>query len=127
MNKLSIDYPPTLKFVDAIKGEIGGGFTFSKNEINIDTSYLFNPTYKVVGTKNGEKITVTSPKEKLPLYGPKDMVENILNIQSKHGNLGFDKLEMEPVTDEDNRNYLKQQIFHEVVHAQQHMFMRKTE
>lgn len=122
----NIDYPADLKFYAGDDGVMAGGFTFSKNEISFSLSDLLDFDTKIVGVKNGKKITLTSPSCMLPLFIDKKSAEEFIQIHSKNGNLGFDELIVEPLTDDDRRQYITQKVAHEVIHAQQHMIMRQT-
>ena len=122
-----LDRPAHLRFVTDNEGVAAGGFTFAKNEIVLSMSDMLDSDAKVVGIKNGKKVVLTSPKNKLPLIADKNSAEKFVEQYSKFGNLGFDQLVVEPVTEEDQRKLIIQKIVHEVVHAQQHMILRQTE
>ncbi len=122
-----IDKPADLKFYGKDDGVMAGGFTFEKNEIALSLSDLLDYDTKIIGIKNGKKVTLTSPSCKLPLFIDRKSAESFINIHSKHGNLGFDELLVEPLTEDDQRKYITQKIAHEVIHSQQHMIMRQTE
>lgn len=122
-----LDRPAHLRLVGDNDGVAAGGFTFSKNEIILSLSDMLESDSKVVGIKNGKRVVLTSPKNKLPLIANKESAEKFVEQYSKYGNLGFDQLVVEPVTEDDQRKLIIQKIAHEVIHAQQHMIMRQTE
>lgn len=127
MNKdFNIDKPAKLVFVGENDGVTGGGFTFEKNEIDLSLSDLLSDT-KIVGIKDGKRLTLISPSVGLPLFVDKQLADNFIKMQSQNGNLGFDELIAEPVTDDEQRKFIVQKISHEVIHAQQHMVLRQTE
>ena len=128
MNKeLGIDKPAKITFTTSDDGIAGGGFTYSKNEINLSLEDLLASDTKIVGIKDGKRTILISPSVKLPLFVNKEMANQFVEHHSKNGNLGFDQLVIEPVTDEEQRKLIVQKIYHEVVHSQQHMIMRQTE
>ena len=122
-----IDNPAELSFVYDETSQLGGGFTFNKNQIEMNIYDLMHYDKKIVGIKNGKKYPIISPSEKIPLFVDKQNGERLLEIQSKQGNLGFDKLVMEDVTPKEHRKFIIQKIAHECVHAKQHQILRETE
>ena len=122
-----IDKPATLNFVIKNDGVTAGGYTFSKNEIDLSLEDLLNSDTKIVGIKDGKKYTIVSPQVKLPLFVDKKSAEQFVQMYSQNGNLGFDMLVAEPVTEDEQRKFIVQKMAHEVVHAQQHMILRQTE
>lgn len=122
-----IDIPPQLKFYGDNDGVAAGGFTFERNEIAMSLSDLLGSDTKIVGIKDGKRTVLVSPKVKLPLFVDKKSADDFLKLHSQHGNLGFDSLVAEPLTEEEKKKLVIQKIAHEVVHAQQHMIMRQTE
>lgn len=128
MNKsLRIDKPAKLQFFGENDGVFGGGFTFEKNEINLSLADLVGNDTKLVGIKDGKKVVLVSTSVQLPLFVTKQLAEEFIQMQSKSGNLGFDKLVAEPVTDKEMKKFVYQKILHEVIHSQQHMILRQTE
>lgn len=128
MNKdFGIDRAPHLRFVGNNDGVVAGGFTFSKNEITMSLEDLMESDTKIVGIKNGKRTVLTSPKNKLPLFVSKQMAQASVAALAKNGNLGYDQLVIEPLTEEEHKKFIVQKISHEVIHAQQHMVMRQTE
>ena len=125
--ELGIDKPAKINFTTSDDGVTGGGYTYSKNEINLSLEDLVSSNTKIVGIKDGKRTILISPSVKLPLFVNKEMASQFIEHHSRNGNLGFDQLIAEPVTDEEQRKLIIQKIYHEVVHAQQHMIMRKTE
>jgi len=122
-----IDKPAQVKLVSDDDGVVAGGFNFNRNEITLSLSDLLGSDTKIVGIKDGKRTVLTSPSVKLPLFIDKKNAENFLTLHSQHGNLGFDKLVAEPVTEDDKRKFIAQKVAHEIIHSQQHMIMRKTE
>lgn len=121
-----IDKPAELKFVTNKDGLTAGGYTFSKNEIDMSLEDLLDNNMKIVGIKDGKRMTLVSPKVKLPLFVDKNSADNFVQMHSQNGNLGFDQLVVEPITEEEQRKFIVQKIAHEVIHAQQHMILRQT-
>ncbi len=122
-----IDRAPHLRFVGNNDGVVAGGFTYSKNEISMSLEDLVESDTKIVGIKDGKRTVLTSPKNKLPLFVSKQMALVSVAALAKNGNLGYDKLIIEPLTEDEHKKFIVQKIAHEVVHAQQHMVMRQTE
>ncbi len=118
---------PELKFVYDEKSMLGGGYTFSSNKIEMNLYDLMSCNYKIVGIKNGKKLPLISPKEKLPLFINKELGEEFINNNNKKGNLGFDKLILEEVTPQEQKKFILHKIAHECVHAKQHQDLRETE
>lgn len=124
---LGIDIPPELKFYGDNDGVTAGGFTFERNEIGMSLSDLLGSDTKIVGIKNGKRTVLVSPKVKLPLFVDKKSADEFVKMHSQHGNLGFDQLVAEPLTEEEQKKLVVQKLAHELIHAQQHMIMRQTE
>lgn len=122
-----IDRAPHLRFVGDNDGVVAGGYTFNKNEITMSLSDLMESDTKIVGIKDGKRTVLTSPKNKLPLFVSKQMAQMSVFALAKQGNLGYDKLVIEPLTEQEHKKFVVQKIAHEVIHAQQHMVMRQTE
>lgn len=117
-----IDLPAKLNFVTNKENNVGGGYTFSKNEINMNISDLVNSDTKIVGIKNGQMVTLLSETERLPLFIDRKTAEDF--VKSQENNLGFDQLIAVPVTKDEHRKFIIQKLTHEIIHAQQHMIMR---
>jgi len=122
-----IDKPAEIKLVGDSDGIRGGGFTFEKNEITLSLGDLLDSDTKIVGIKNGKRTVLVSPIVKLPLFVDKKSAEEFVKMQSQNGNLGFDQLIAEPVTENEQRKFITQKVSHEIIHSQQHMIIRKTE
>ena len=122
-----IDVPPQLKFYGDNDGVAAGGFTFERNEIAMSLSDLLSSDTKIVGIKDGKRTVLVSPKVKLPLFVDNKSANEFIKLHSQHGNLGFDELVAEPLSEEEKKKLVIQKIAHEVIHAQQHMIMRQTE
>lgn len=122
-----INNPAKLNFVYDETSKLGGGFNFKNNNIEMNLYDLLNSDKKIVGVKNGRKIPLVSPKEKLPLFINGELAEEFVNTQNKNGSLGFDKLIVEDVTVNEQRKFIIQKIAHECVHAKQHQRLRETE
>jgi len=130
-NKINQDFgithPAKLNFVYDETSQLGGGYTFNKNEIEMNLYDLMTSNKKIVGVKNGKKIPLISPKEKLPLFINKETADMFVDMHNKNGSLGFDKLIVEDVTPKEHRKFIIQKIAHECVHAKQHQILRETE
>ena len=123
----NIDYPPKLNLYSGKDNITSGGFTFNTNEIGMCLEEMLGYNYKLVGIKNGKKTTIISPNGNIPLFADKASLDMIAKLHSTRGNLGFDSLSVEQVTDNDLRHFVVQKISHEIIHAQQHMVLRQTE
>lgn len=122
-----LDNPPALKFYGDDDGVMSGGYTFNRNEISLSLSDLLSSDTKIVGIKDDKRTILVSPKVHLPLFVDNRSANSFVAVYSKIGNLGYDKLVTEPVTDEEQRKLIIQKLTHEIVHAQQHMIMRQAE
>ena len=122
-----IDQPPKLVFADENNGATAGGYTFQRNEIDMSLQDLMGSDTKIVGIKDGKRMTLVSPSVKLPLFVNRANAEQFIKMQAQHGNMGFDQLVAEPITEDEQRKFVIQKLAHEVVHAQQHMLMRQSE
>lgn len=122
-----LDIPPKLKLYGDNDGIMAGGFTFERNEIGMSLYDLLGSDTKIVGIKDGKRTVLVSPKVKLPLFVDKKSADEFIKLHSQHGNLGFDKLIAEPLSEDEQRKLIVQKLAHEVIHAQQHMIMRQTE
>lgn len=122
-----IDNPAKLNFVYDETSQLGGGFTFNKNEIEMNLYDLMMCDKKIVGIKNGKKIPLVSPKEKLPLFIDNKTAKQFVEQQNKNGSFGFDKLVVEDVTPQEYKKFIVQKIAHECVHAKQHQILQETE
>lgn len=118
---------PELKFVYDEKSMLGGGYTFSKNIIEMNLYDLMSCDHKIVGIKDGKKLPLISPKEKLPLFTSKELGEEFIKNQNRNGKFGFDKLILEEVTPQEQKKFIIHKIVHECVHAKQHQDLRETE
>lgn len=124
--EFGIDKPATLKLYGSSDGVQAGGFTFSKNEIGMSMQEFVDNNYKVVGIKNGKKFTIMTPDTKLPLFATKELCEQFVNAQQNPFKAIFDKLEVEPISQNEQRKFVIQRLAHEIIHSQQHMVMRQT-
>lgn len=122
-----IDIQPSLSFVGNDDGIAAGGFNFEKNTITLSLEDIMGSDTKIVGIKNGKRTILFSPSVKLPLFVNKEGADAFVEKFSKAGKLGYDELVVEPVTPEEQRNFIIQKVSHEMIHAQQHMFIRQTE
>ncbi len=123
----NIDNPANVKLVSQYDGVTGGGYQFYKNEITLNYEDILGSDTKIVGIKNGKRTVLTSPSVKLPLFVDKKSAEEFLKLHSQNGNLGFDQLVAEPVTENEQRKFISQKLAHEIIHSQQHMILRQTE
>ena len=55
--ELGLDIPPKLNFISTEDKIKGGGYTFLKNEINMNLADLTDTNLKIVGIKNSKKET----------------------------------------------------------------------
>ena len=118
---------PKLNFVYDENSVKGGGYSFSKNSIDMNLYDLITSDYKIIGIKNGKKYPLVSPSEKLPLFVNKDIAKQFVETKNKSGSLGFDKLIAEEVTTKEQKKFILHKIAHECVHAKQHQILRETE
>ena len=124
---LGITTPAKLNFVYDETSQLGGGYTFSKNEIEMNLYDLLMCNKKIVGIKDGKKYPLISPKEKLPLFINNDLANEFVNMHNQNGSLGFEKLVVEDVAPHEHKKFIIQKIVHECVHAKQHQILRETE
>ena len=124
---LGLENPPELKFVSDDDGVQAGGFTFSKNEISLSLSDILDSDYKIVGISGDKRTVVTSPSVQLPLFTNQKTAQMVVYSKSKSGNMGYEKLAAEPLTEDEQRQFIVQKISHELIHAQQHQIMCQTE
>lgn len=122
-----ITHPAKLNFVYDETSQLGGGYTFNKNEIEMNLYDLITNDKKIIGIKDGKKYPLVSPKDKLPLFINKNTATQFVELQNKNGSLGFDKLIFEDVTPKEHKKFIIQKIAHECVHAKQHQMLRETE
>lgn len=125
--ELGIDNMPTLKFYGPSDGVMAGGFTFGKNEISFSLSEIFDNNHKVVMVKNGMYKLLTSPNDNMPLFIDKTNGEQFVNAQRPQFQKIVDDLKLVSMTDDDFRKFVIHKMYHELIHAQQHMIMRSTE
>lgn len=125
--ELGIDVLPKLKFYGASDGVYAGGYTFSKNEISFSLEEFFANDHKVVMVKNGMYKLLTSPKDNMPLFIDKKNGEQFVKANKAQFKQIVDDLKLVPMTDADTRKFIIHKIYHELIHAQQHMIMRETE
>lgn len=125
--ELGIDILPTLKFYKESDGIVAGGFTFNKNEISFSLNEIFDNNHKVVMVKNGMYKNLTSPKDNMPLFIDKNLGEQFISANEAQFKKIVDGLKLIPMTDNDFRKFIIHKMYHELIHAQQHMIMRSTE
>lgn len=130
-NQINSDFgittPAKLNFVYDETSQLGGGFTFNKNTIEMNLYDLITCDKKIVGIKDGKKYPLVSPKEKLPLFINKTLANEFVNTHNQKGSLGFEKLIVEDVTPEEHKKFILQKIVHECIHAKQHQMLRESE
>lgn len=130
-NQINRDFgittPATLNLVYDETSQLGGGYTFNKNEIEMNLYDLMMCDKKIVGIKNGKKYPLVSPKEKLPLFINNELANQFVNMHNQKGSLGFEKLIVEDVTPQEHKKFIIQKIAHECIHAKQHQILRETE
>ena len=126
-NELGIDVMPTLNFYGPSDNVRAGGFTFSKNEIGLSLAEIFGFDKKVVMVKNGRYKTLTTPKIDMPMFADKASCEMVANANRAAFKTFVDDLKVVSMTDDDYRKFVIHKLYHELIHAQQHMYMRSTE
>lgn len=124
---LKLDVKPKLNLVPTYNSKRAGGFTFSKNEINLCVDNLVCADYKIIGVKGNKKVAIFEPKREMPLFLTKKWADEFIGSGKNHNNYGFDYLYYTPTTKIDKKRYILQTIAHELIHAQQHMLLRQTE
>ena len=124
--KLGIDIPPNLVFNDINDHVQGGGYTYRTNTVYFSLPDLLDNDHKIVGIKNGKKETLIEPRTKSPAVIDKKFGEEIVKTRKDNFKSRYDDIMLEPMTKEDQRKFILQKLVHELIHAQQHMFMRKT-
>lgn len=125
--ELEIDYPPKLIIGKESDKKIGGGYYCTKHCINLDYKDLLGSTTKVYGIKDGEKRLQMSNALLLPVIVDPFSAMILEDSPTAAKNAGVDKLVAVPATIEDRRKLVLQKLYHEIIHAQQHMIMRQTE
>lgn len=125
--ELGIDILPDLKFYGPSDGKSAGGYTFNKNEISFSLEEIFDNNYKVVMVKNGMYKNLTSPNCNMPLFINKSSGEKFVEAQRPHFKKFVDDIILIPMTENDIRKFVIHKMYHELIHAQQHMIMRSTE
>ena len=124
--ELKLDYKPTLKFTTDVKENSGGGYTFHSNTVTLSLEDILGSNTKLYGIKNGEKILQIDSKGVPVIVSPQ--VARILTTSpqaAKHR--GLDKIIAEKATNEDQKKLFLQKLYHELIHAKQHMIMRQTD
>ena len=124
--KLGIDIPPKLVFNDIDDKVQGGGYTYKTNTVYFSLPDLLNNDHKIVGIKNGKKETLVDPVIKSPLFIEKKYGEEFVQERKDSLRHRYDELLVEPLTKEEQRKFVLHKLAHELIHAQQHMYMRKT-
>lgn len=125
--ELGIDVLPTLKFYGPSDNVMAGGFTFSKNEIALSLGEIFNFDKKVVMVKNGRYLTLVAPQIGMPMFADKASCEMVANANRKNIKMIADDVKVVSITDDDYKKFVIHKLYHELIHAQQHMIMRSTE
>ena len=125
--ELGIDVMPTLKFYGPSDNVMAGGFTFSKNEIALSLGEIFNFDKKVVMVKNGRYLTLVAPQIGMPMFADKASCEMVANANRKNIKMIADDVKVVSITDDDYKKFVIHKLYHELIHAQQHMIMRSTE
>ncbi len=125
--ELELDYPPKLAYYYSYNDTTGGGYTFSKNLITLNLTDVLDSDTKIIGVKNGEKKLLFSENSRLPLIINKQLASLIINNPNIAKTKGYDKLIAEPLNDDEQRKLVLLKIYHELIHARQHMIMRQTE
>ncbi len=126
-NNLKLDYDPKLEIVDSYSNGRGGGYNFYRHEVSLCASDLVCSDYKIVGNKAGKKVVLVDPGTMCPLFSTEEMAQEFVRNAKSRGNYGFDSIELVPTSLDDKKRLIIQKLSHELIHAQQHMFMRQTE
>lgn len=125
--ELGIDVMPSLKFYGPSDNVVAGGFTFSKNEISFSLSEIFDNDHKVVMVKNGMYKIMMNNHQSMPLFTNKALGEEFVKMYKPQFQKVVDDLKLVSMTDDDFRKFVVHKMYHELIHAQQHMMMRSTE
>lgn len=125
--ELGIDVMPTLKFYGPSDNVMAGGFTFNRNEIALSLNEILGFDKKVVMVKNGKYLTLVAPQIGMPMFGDQVSCEMVANANRAAVKAFADDIKVVSMTDDDYRKFVIHKLYHELIHAQQHMIMRQTE
>ena len=124
--ELKLDYKPDLNLVVPLDGNAGGGYAFLNHTITLSLEDCLGSDTKLYGIKDGEKqLQIT--EQGMPVMTNKVLASYIAQNPQAAKNKGLDKIVAEPATDEEVKKLFLQKLYHELVHAKQHMIMRQTE
>lgn len=126
-NELELDYRPKLELVPANQGHAGGGYTFFSNQITLSLEDVVGSDTKIYAIKDGVKSLQTDEKTGIPMMTSKLIAAYLCHTPEAAKNVGVDKLIAEPASNDDIKKLFIQKLYHELVHAKQHMIMRQTE
>ena len=124
--ELELDYKPILTFSFDVKNNTGGGYTFHTNTINLSLEDTLGSDCKLYGIKDGVKSLQIDTKNVPVIVNQK--IANILTSSPQAAkNKGLDTIVAEPASKEDQKKLFLQKLYHELIHAKQHMIMRQTD
>lgn len=124
--ELGLDYYPKLVFAGDVKNNAAGGYTFSTNTISLSLEDTLGSTIKLYGVKNGEaKLQIDN--KGIPVIVNKQIANILINSPRAAKNKGLDSIYGEQASDEEQKKLFLQKLYHELVHAKQHMIMRQTD
>ena len=126
-DELELDYKPKLELVPANQGHAGGGYTFFSNKITLSLEDVVGSDTKIYAIKDGVKSLQTDDKTGVPMMTSKLIAAYLCHTPEAAKNVGVDKLIAEPASNDDIKKLFIQKLYHELVHAKQHMVMRQTE
>jgi len=127
-NRFGVSNTPSLNLIYDETMQLGGGYTFESNSINMNLYDLMSSDKKIVGIDQyGQKHNLISPTEKLPAFVNEKLAQQFVDSANAQGSLGYTKLIVEDVTPDEQRKFIVQKIAHECIHAKQHQIIRETE
>lgn len=121
---LNLPHPPTLTLVDSMANkDHGGGFNFAKNQISLNLEQYTGDQAFIMMEKGGKTAPFANNGMKVvvPTTSAARFVEK---MNAKNNGIVYS---VQKATDEDLKKVIEQTMYHELVHAQQHEVMRRTE
>lgn len=125
--ELELDYKPRLNLTLPVMGNAGGGYSFGTNTVTLSLEDTLGSDTKLYGIKNGEKELQIDKKTGVPMMTSKLLAAYVVYSPEAAKNKGLDAIVAEPASDEEIKKLFIQKLYHELVHAKQHMIMRQTE
>ena len=125
--ELELDYKPRLNLTLPVMGNAGGGYSFGTNTVTLSLEDTLGSDTKLYGIKNGEKELQIDKETGVPMMTSKLLAAYIAYSPEAAKNKGLDAIVAEPASDEEIKKLFIQKLYHELVHAKQHMIMRQTE